>query len=879
MTTLAQRSFAGGEIAPALYTRCDTLKYTTGARTLRNMLVPRHGGASSRPGTTFVGCSKGSGVARLIPFIFNSSQTYVLEFGGSYIRFYKDGVQLTDVTKTITGITNANPAVVTTSTPHGFSNGDEVQISGITGAIGSYLNGRNFVIAGVTSTTFQLKYLTGGNVDSTTFGAYGSGGSTARVYSIATSYTASELSGIKFIQSADVVTLVHPNHLPQELKRFGDTNWTIGSVTLTPSISAPAGLTAGGTPPGGAISIFYLVTAVSSSGDESFPQNTAQGFSTAAIPTQSSPVNLSWTAVSGAQSYNVYRAVGGGAFGFLANTTNVSYTDIGAGADSSDTPPYDKNLFASSNDYPSAVAYIQQRLAFSCSANNPETTWMSRTGRFKNFTVSTPTKDDDAITFRLVGRQVNSVKHILDVGKMLVLTSGGEWSMNGDASGTITPIAINPKQYSYNGSSDVRPIVIDNTVLYVQARGSIVRDLSYDFQIDGYKGNDLTIFSSHLVKGHTITDWAYCQIPDSIVWAVRDDGVLLGLTYVREQQILAWHRHDLFGGSVESVCSIPEGNEDILYLVVRRVINGQSVRYIERMSTRYFTDVIDYNGIDCSLEYDGRSFLSNSNISKLGYPNMILSGGTAWDNNETLTLTATSGYFASTDVGNAICFYNFDSNGKLTDSVRCTITGYTSSTVVSVSPNKIVPVAFRSIGWGVWARAVDQVGGLWHLEGKTVSVFADGFVVGSPYNSSYPTYTVTNGSITLDQPYAVIRVGLPMTCDLETLDIDTPQGPSLSDKRHLVTKVTAFVEDSRAFWVGPRPPDDDSVDPLQNLTELKIRQFETMDEPIALVTDKVEINMASEWNNNGRVFIRHIDPLPLTILEIAPGGLFPIGRG
>lgn len=875
MTTLAQRSFTGGEIDPALYARCDTVKYTSGLRTLRNFYVPRHGGAASRQGTTFVAQSPGS-AARLIPFVFDTSQTYVLELGSHFVRFYKSGVQLTDITNSISAISNANPCVVTTTLPHGYSNGDELQFSGITGAIGTYLNNRNFSIQNVTSTTFQLKTLVGFTVDSTSFGAYVSGGSVARVYQLPTPYTTLDLPLIKFVQSADVMTLTHPGYVPQELKRFGDTNWTISGITFAPQIATPSGLTAS-TPPPGSLRINWVVTAVDSSGDESLPQSTAPGYSSANIPTASAPVNLSWTAVSGAQSYNVYRSVGGGQFGFLATAMSNSYADIGAGANAADCPPYDPGLFGSSNNYPSAVSYYQQRLIFSNSNNNPETTWTSRSGRFKNFTVSIPTKDDDAITFRMIGRQVNAIKHVVDVGRMIVLTTGGEWALGGDASGTLTPIAINPKQYSYNGASDIRPIVVDNSVLYVQARGSLVRDLAYEFTIDGYRGNDLTIYSAHLLRGHSIVDWAYCQIPDSIVWAVREDGVLLGLTYVREQQILAWHRHDFTNGTVVGVCSVPEGNEDILYLLINRKVNGTTQRYLERMSSRQFSDVQFYNGLDSSLLYDGRGPVMRGQFGPFNY--MTISGGTNWDQNEILTLTAGQANFTTADVGNAIFLYVTDASGNITDQVRCTVSSYTSSTVVSVIPNKIVPVPLRGVNSYEWARAVTAVSGLWNLEGQTVSVFADRFVVGNPSNSSYPTYTVTNGSITLDQPYAVIRVGLPITADIQTLDIDTPQGSSLADKYQLVTKVTARVQDSRAFWVGPQPPDNDSVDPLQNLIELKVRQSEGMDDPVSLVSDKVDINMVSEWNNNGRVFIRNIDPLPLTILEIAAGGLFPIGRG
>ena len=152
-------------------------------------------------------------------------------------------------------------------------------------------------------------------------------------------------------------------------------------------------------------------------------------------------------------------------------------------------------------------------------------------------------------------------------------------------------------------------------MLFVQARGSIVRDFAFDFLVNGYRGSDLTIFSSHLVEGYTIADWAYAQTPNSIVWMARSDGTLLGLTYIKEQQILGWHRHD-FAGAVENVCVVPEGNEDVLYLVINRTIDGDTVRYIERMNTRTISPtesfagtpgIVDFLGMDCALIYDGRT--------------------------------------------------------------------------------------------------------------------------------------------------------------------------------------------------------------------------------------------------------------------------------
>jgi hypothetical protein len=325
--------------------------------------------------------------------------------------------------------------------------------------------------------------------------------------------------------------------------------------------------------------------------------------------------------------------------------------------------------------------------------------------------------------------------------------------------------------------------------------------------------------------------------------------------------MIAWHKHD-FSGTIESLTVVPEGNEDFLYIAIVRVIDGNTKRYIERMNSRLYEDVKDAIFMDSALSYDGRH---------TGNTTMTVSGGTTWSHFETLTLTASASYFSAGDVGNQIHLTGAD--GTL---IRFSIEGYTSGTVVTGRAHKTVPAGMRGVAITEWGEAVDQVAGLDHLEGERVSILADGFVVGSPNNASYQEFTVESGSVTLDQPYLRIHVGLPIINDVETLDIDTAIGESVIDKKKLITKVTAYLENSRGLWAGPRPPSDDDTDPLENLTELKIRNQEDYDSPVDLMTGPVEINIQSEWSSNGHVFIRQIDPVPLTILSIIPGGLVPI---
>lgn len=577
-------------------------------------------------------------------------------------------------------------------------------------------------------------------------------------------------------------------------------------------------------------------------------------------PTTASPITISWTAAPGAVEYNVYKE-NNGVYGQIGVASGTSFKDINITPNNSFTPPKGVNPFVGIGNYPATVTYVQQRLTFASTDNEPEKIWMSRTGNFKNFTKSSPSQSDDSIQFTMAGRQVNQVRNLVDLGRLVILTSGGEWALEGGQDGVITPSTLNTKQYSYNGSGFLAPILIDGAALYQQARGSIIRDLGYDFQVDGYKGNDLTIFSAHLFDKFTIVDWAYQQIPQSVLWVVRSDGVLLGMTYVKNQEILAWHRHDL-GGFVENVSVIPEGNEDVVYVTVRRTVNNLSKRYIEVFNTRQITNIVESKFMDSNLTYDGRNYNASHT--------MTLSGGTAWDNTENITLTSSISYFSSADVGNAIHFT--DNNG---DPLRLLITSFNSDTEVVGTPHKVIPFELRTVPLPTWTKAVDEVEGLWHIEGKEVAVFGDGFVVASPNNASYTTVSVANGKIALDKPYGVIHVGLPYLTDLETLDIDSQEGETLADKQKIVGEVTLLVEETRGVWVGPRPPSDDTVDPLEDLQEFKLRNTEDYESPPSLITDNISMNIKPEWNSNGRVFIRQVDPIPLTVLSVNPAGKYP----
>lgn len=495
--------------------------------------------------------------------------------------------------------------------------------------------------------------------------------------------------------------------------------------------------------------------------------------------------------------------------------------------------------------YPGEVEYFAGRLWFAGTDDRPQTVWTSKISNYSSFGKSVPTADDDAITATLSAKQVNAITDLLPLKDMVMLTTGAEWKAGGGANNVITPSTISFSPQSNYGASDLPGLVIGDSGLFVQGRGAYVRDIGYQFAVDSYTGNDLTVFASHLVQGHTIVDWAYQQTPFSVVWAVRDDGVLLGLAYMREQQVMGWFHCDSVNGFVESVCTVSEGTEDAVYLIVRRTINGATVRYVERMEARFFSDQRDCFFVDAGLSYDGRSTALAPGAT------MTLTGGTTWMGDEDLTLTCSSGIFAASNIGNWVKLYGTDASGNaVMRPVK--ITAYTSATVVTVRPVGLIDSVLRNTALTTWDFCPLTFSGLDHLEGQTVAFLADGNVK--------PRQVVTGGEITLDYPAAVVHIGLPIQADFETLEVNALGQESVRDRRKSITKVSLIVTQSRGAKIGKD---------ADHLREPKPRRVsDGYYSPNALQDDLIESYIDADWDTQGRVFVRQDDPLPLTILGL-----------
>lgn len=677
---------------------------------------------------------------------------------------------------------------------------------------------------------------------------YSAGPSIGQPFELALPYTQNDLDLLNFTQSADVMTFAQPSYKPRELSRLAHDNWTTAEISLAPRIAAPASATAvtgGGT--GVAQTWRYQITAVLDDGntlDESLPVTSNPITSHADVAS----ATITWPAVTGATYYIVYKDnAGAGIYGFIGRATALTFTDNNITAVKTDTPPNGNDPFVGTGNYPGAVGYYQQRLVFAGSDLSPQTVWMSKTGLFKNFGFSTPNKDDDAITFTIASKEVNRMRHLLSLRKLLGLTSGGEWTFSGADTG-LTAKTVQASQEGYDGSAIVPPVVVGNSAVYVQARGSRVSSFGYSLNADGFAADDLTLFSAHLFRGRELTNVAYQKIPDSIVWYVRDDGILLGLTYLPEQQLVGWHWHDT-DGFVESIACVPEGQEDALYMVVRRTINGVQKRYIERMASRQITSIEDAFFVDCGLTYDGR----NTDSAKT----FTISGGTTWQFPEVVTMTAVGhAPFTAGSIGfnYSLKIEAMDEKGDpVPEIVRVEVVGYTSTSVVTVKLLVICPESLRGTAVSTWARQVKTLSGLGHLEGKTVSILTDGSV--------HPQRVVTGGSVALQEAAGIAHVGLQYFSDMETLDLELKNAnETVQDKKIAVTSLTVVVEESRGILAGTNK---------NQLYEAKTNRYE-YEPPIELLTGQAQITIPNDWQGKGRVFIRQADPLPLSVLAVIP---------
>ena len=915
-TTAALNSFVSGEFSAKMDGRTDFEKYSSGCKTLQNMLVHPQGAAARRVGTQFIAEVKTSSLkTRLIPFEFSTTQTYVLEFGNTYIRMFKDKGQITESDVTVSGITQANPAVVTASS-HGFSNGDFVILSSVVGM--TEVNGKTFKVADKTTNTFELQDVDGTDINSSSFTAYSSGGDANRIYQITSPYLTAELFELKFAQSADVMYITHPNHEVMKLSRTGHTAWTLTEVEFTdgPYLSentTTTTLTPGQSATGTGINI----TASAITGI-----NGGSGFQT--------------TDVGRIISFNSGKAK----ITARTNTTVVVATITTAFANTDATAAFKLGAFSDTTGHPSCVSFFEQRLVFAGTSDEPQTLYFSKSGDYENMT--TGTNADDAMVYTIASNQVNKIRYLKAVRTLLIGTTGGEFTVSADGTdAAVTPTNIQIRRQSSFGAANVDAQPAGNAILFLQRAKRKIRELAYNYDTDGYIAPDLCILNE-TVTDSGVNEMAYQQAPDSILWAVRDDGVLSGLTYQRTDNVVAWHRH-LIGGKADTTKNIIQ--QEISFTANTTVVNGTNNTITlssHGLSTNdpvyYYAAANPITGITSGRLY--YVIASDSNTIKLASSTANSAAGTAIS--LTGPSTASTQYiyqgvniasnviysaahgFKTGDkifydnIGTAIgglsenVEYNVSrvdddqfklySDSKLINVVSLTSAHSSEQTDNILQNTKVESVATISGDlnedelWIISQRwvngavrryvecfsnfdfdetapedfkfvdshlsysgvAVSSLSGLDHLEGETVSILADG--------ATHAKKTVSSGSISLDRASRKVTVGLPYNSVLQTMRIEAGAGQlegTAQGKIKRISKIVLRLFETVGAKVGPS---------LDNLETVPFRTTSgAMDLPVStFIAGDKEVEFSDDYNTDGFIFVKQDQALPLTVLALYP---------
>lgn len=547
-----QNVLNGGEISPLLRGRVDQPRYNTGTREMLNFVPMPQGGVTRRPGTRYLGTAK-SQTSRLIPFVFSETQGRILEFGDKTMRVWLPDGRL-------------------------VSSGSEP-------------------------------------------------------YVVSTPFAASDLRAVRFAQSADVVYFVHPSYPPCKLSRYSDNDWRWATLTFMPSIAAPQQPALqildkradDDKPKNPSMTDYsYLVTAIDGETGEESSASPAATIEAEALNSVDYHIRITWPAVSGASEYRIYKKKTG-VFGFIGRgskddtitetTTLQYYDDKNIGADTEDTPIEHKNPFDGSGNYPSQVFFHQQRLGFAATANRPITFWLSRTGDFESMASSVPPKDDDAIEVTLAATQANRIVWLQpDRNALAFGTEGSEWTLQSSEGVVLTPSTVSFQLQTTNGGEGtVSALSVGGGVLYVQRGSGAVREFAYNYSADKYLGQDLTILARHIIKDRDITAWAYQQEPYSTLWCVLSDGTFAGLTYMKEQDVIGWHRHTT-DGSILDVAVIPGTPDDQVWFLVRRA-GGV---FVERLESFFDSDNLDDAFfLDSALHYSGEAADTFSGLGHL----------------------------------------------------------------------------------------------------------------------------------------------------------------------------------------------------------------------------------------------------------------------
>lgn len=843
--------FSAGECSPRFYGRFDTAAYYKSCRRLENFICDSIGGAGNRTGQYYVARTYNNSPAYLYKFSYTDAVSFVLEFTETKLRFYRNGAQVRNTAQNITAITKANPAVVTYSGSDTYANGDSVYFDNIVGM--TELNGMEFTVAGVNTgaNTFQLS-----GVDSTAYTTYVSGGTIEEIVELTTPYQVEDLFQLKFVQDRDVLYIAHNLYNPKKLTYTSPTSWAIADHSPIRKSRGIAQLISAVTLANPAV-VTYTGSDTFTNGDTVYIDNVSgmtqineQEFTIANVNAGANTFELSGIDSTG------YAAYTGG--GLVRKVTSAAAP------------------FLSSGEYPGTVGVYEQRLVYSGSVNQPIKKYYSKPDDFDDFSLQQgidPEADDGLEYVPAGGVKIVWLK---GTDKFLGVGDAGDvFQVSGGIDGVVTSTSISTRPSNTYGAADMMPIGKGNTIFYVQSNGLTVRSLEYDLQQDGRVAFDRNAIADHITSSG-IKQIDYQDGRPNILWAAKNNGQLIGMTFEQGEAVSGWHRHTT-EGEVVSIASLPrQNNYDQLWLCVKRVVGGVDNYFIEymvdepsypmredyvtssdgttkdddysRFRNMLYESQKEYIYLDSALSYYGDQIGIDATAS-------ITPDETTGDG---VTFTSDNAVFTSDMVGRNI--------------VRKSVTGdeqgvaeivtYTNSTTVICDILEDFD-STNEIPYGEWFLTTDTVAGAYHLEGETIQIVADG--------ARHNDVAVEDGAIALDVQASVVHIGLGYTAWLETNDLEggSNNGTSQTKQKNVIACGFRFLNTLYAKYGTT----------YYTLNDIEMRTADMrMDRPPELFTGDLKEIYANEssdarsagWSRSKRAIVCQDRPFPCKVQLITP---------
>jgi hypothetical protein len=624
-----QTNFTAGELSPRVHSRVDIAKYNNGLKTCENVQLLVHGGARSRPGLRYVQEAKSNTQrSRLIGFVYDRDQAYMLEFGNLYMRVYKNGAwngtdivtpyttamlpQLNYTQNTDTmflahpqvpvqrlqrfGDTSwvmlAAPFTVEPFAELGTKPAVALTLSAATvgagrnfGAPGAFLSGDvGRVIYAMAGAATITAFVDANNVSATITSAFAGTAIASGRWTLdgtpqaSIKPSAKEPVGASITLTSDAVTAIEA---PKTITGLAHDGTSVVTATIV-SHGWSSGNTvqiAGVTPAG--YNGTYIITVI---GSDTFTYSLAPdpgavtALGTAARSLSGAPAQA-WRA----EDVGKFVKINGGLVQITAYASNLSVNGKilqALASDISSIPnawTLNRSIWGGADGYPRAVTLHEQRLFLAGAPGSPQTLSASRIGDYLNFELGP--KEDDAFSYELSSSQAAFIQHLAQNKRLMVFTSSNEMSVRGGVERPITATNIQKSDESTAGANSVRPVKIGSEIIFVQRAGRKVRACGFVYSIDGFDSPDRSVFSEHITAGG-VTETAYQQEPESTLYCVRADGQLLAVSYDIGQEVNGWARW-ITDGTVESVASIPTTDSEQTWIVVRRIVNGVEKRFIE----------------------------------------------------------------------------------------------------------------------------------------------------------------------------------------------------------------------------------------------------------------------------------------------------------